>query len=78
MLTFLLGLELLTTVSIFFILTVFEYYAVTPHLQGRSALVYATQQGHHHVVKYLQEVMKQPVEERARFSAAVTGEFDAC
>ena len=46
-------------------------------LQGRSALVYATQQGHHHVVKYLQEVMKQPVEERARFSAAVTGEFDA-
>ena len=46
-------------------------------LQGRTALVYATQQNHQHVVKYLQEVVGQPVEERPRFSAAVTGEFDA-
>ena len=46
-------------------------------LIGRTALVYAKQQHHQHVVKYLQEVVGQPLEERPRFNAAVTGEFDA-
>ena len=32
---------------------------------------------HQHVIKYLQGVAGQPLEERPRFTAAVTGEFDA-
>ena len=46
-------------------------------LIGRTALVYATQQHHQHVIKYLQGLVGQPLEERPRFNAAVTGEFDA-